>query len=116
MALAHEDDAFDNARFDEYYPLHLTHNIEKRYVTRRHLSDTFSERLELAGSDGHGKLEYLELEFDDKLRRKVDGHWHDVKSSMRAVEAGTGAMGILGLVGIVFGYLKFSEPKIKSVS
>ena len=109
--LAHTDASFESPRLDRYWPTEAGRDIERRYVSRRHVSDTYSEALELAGSDGNGKLEYIELEFDSKLQRRVDGHWRDVKSSMRAAQAGSGALGIMGLVGILFGYLKFTKPK-----
>ncbi|MEM7312765.1 MAG: hypothetical protein AAF497_06405, partial [Planctomycetota bacterium] len=109
--LARTDASFESPRLDRYWPTEAGRDIERRYVSRRHVSDTYSEALELAGSDGNGKLEYIELEFDSKLQRRVDGHWRDVKSSMRAAQAGSGALGIMGLVGILFGYLRFTKPK-----
>ncbi|MDP6446710.1 MAG: hypothetical protein QF805_23160, partial [Pirellulaceae bacterium] len=90
----HEDRASLLISFDDDFVNHRLVSTDGRY----------DEVIEV--SVGKMYQSHRLLEFDNTFRREIDRRWQDVVATGRLLTLGLGSFGVLGLMGIAFGYLR----------
>ncbi len=78
-------------------------------ISRNRLSDCVKETHKTTSRSTGLPVEYLLVEFNEHIARKMKQHAKDVEAAESSVSAGIYSATTLGFVGMLFGFLKFGE-------